>query len=437
MKYPLYAFLLLLSISSRAQDNYELIEKTSKLIADYQYSANGKVVTINDDLKLYLSFSKTNFVTYLKDFSATSSVYLQYGSAPDTLYLIEDIPLQKASAIYKRNYNVIEEIILEFPNPLRRKLIVNGSIIKTEQINTVSLFATSQNGDKLFIELGYLIHLIKEQKNTLTSGQAKSIKIRITDFFDANLSLDQLSQKLKPIESANNGIYNTFFKELRVEIDNLIVTYAKNRTAYKVLLARVEEQMGIASKSYENYNHYYIIDTMTTAFLSNYYYDDFEGNEYSNVIEINKNAKYRYKWNKEYANNLSKVNAYDKKVVEQKIASAKASKALFATFNTGAYIRTFSLVFGGMVGAMGAYGKWIDKDEIYHPNDIKNMLYGGGGAVVSSLLWSGIIHSRIKIRNNKLEKIKNQVKQREDEIKTLLEKRLEKRNDIPVIHTKK
>lgn len=438
MKPYSFLLLLLLSMQAFAQDHYDEIEASSKYISNTQFKLNGNIIIANDS-KAKFEFSKMNFVVNLKDLTATQSCYLQIGDNTDTLYLYE-FPLTKANSISISQVSNIYEVSLKFKNDdVLESKYANGKLVKSSKVNNVFFFTKEEDLNEFALKLGDVVHLSKEQKRIIPLNKAKSIRAEYNKFINSNMDdVEATISAVKAGLSTDLGIFQSLFTEILKIYEDKKIRYANANAAYNVLKTKIDRELNLASRTYENYNHYYIVDTLTTSFLKNYTADDFEKNQYQLVEKINRDAKYRYKWNKEFKNNIGQVNLYDQlKQIERK-ELLKLSKANSATYNTGAYIRTFALIFGGIGGIMGTYGKFFDKNEDAFSKSTANTLFYSSAALLgSSLLWSGIVHAKIKVRENKLEKTKRAIARREDDIKTLLEKRNEKRDGTPVIHEKK
>ncbi len=436
MKPFFIAMSILLSQTLFAQENIERIEKIAKEVSDIQYTANNLSYQ-SENTSYTISFAKSSFIVYLNNLTASQSYYSQAASK-DTLFLIEDIPLHRVSSIGLNVIGNLEVYILNFPsNLITVNQFYNGKPAGSNKQDFVYLFSHVNKFEDQFVKLGLLINLAKEEKNVLAKGKANKIYSEVHNYLNTAKTIEQRLETAKKMIAADVGIYQNLFKDVASSFEQQLAHYSKTASEYRILKSRIDTELKTAATSYTKYNSYLIIDTMTTAFLKKYSRDDFRNNEYGTITNINIDASYRYKWNKEFAQKYDQVKAYDQLKVMLAEREAHRQRMIAKTYSGGALIRTFMLTFGGISTMMGTYGMLDKEESAFSKPTSKVMLTAGASTVVTSLLWSGIVKGRISNANKKYQRTQAEIKKRERELETLLDKRSEKKNGTPVIHENK
>lgn len=436
MKPFVIAIFILLSQTIFAQENIDRIEKVAKEISNLQYTANNLKYQAGNTSST-ISFAKSSFIVYLNNLTASQSYYSQTASK-DTLFLIEDIPLHRVSSIDLNVTGNLEVYILNFPsNLITVNQFYNGKPAGSHKQDFVYLFSHVDKFEDQFVKLGLLINLAKEEKNLLAKGKSNKIYSDVYNYLHNEKTIEQRLEAAKKMVAADVGIYQNLFKNAASSFEQQLAHYSKTASEYRILKSRIDRELKTAATTYKNYNSYLIIDTMTTAFLKKFSPEDFRNNEYGTIKNINLDASYRYRWNKEFTQKYDQVKAYDQLKVMLAEREAHRQRMVAKTYSGGALVRMFMLTFGGISTLMGTYGMLDKEESAFSKPTSKVMLTAGASTVATSLLWSGIVKGRISNANKKYQRTQTEIKKRERELQTLLDKRLEKKNGTPVIHENK
>lgn len=200
--------MLLLSIKSQSQDNYATITSLSKEIARLQFEVDGITIQSGGE-KFTFGFSKSNFLTYLNNLSATQSVYKTVNGI-DSLLIIDNIPLEKATSLTANKVDNIVIIRLKFTSNL---IIVDhyasGQFIKKTRHDYVDFYSFYRDENEFIQKLGYLIHKSREINGYLKKGVADNINNELTEFFKVDTKPVFQLNALVQLNQKYTGIYQS------------------------------------------------------------------------------------------------------------------------------------------------------------------------------------------------------------------------------------
>jgi len=414
-----------------AQLSYQALDSLSSVANQLQKTADGTTASVSG-IDSYISFPEQSFGILFYNKLAFNVVYYKNNNK-EYIKLTESIDLSKSTSvrlIEERNHAMLA---ITFQGSIPKTTVYqNGKMIEQERENDLTLYCridnkggSLANHEKFLLTIAYIINVLKEEKGSLQKGRALALNEQWLSILKTEFpqNIDALEVFIK--KNKNSILENEALRRLHKYKELKMIVEVKKKEAQSGL-EKARSLMKLGHLSLNNYSYYYQVDTLTTRLLKTHNEKEIGKQKIDELGQLQTEARYRYKWNKAYADKKDKILEYDRLTrEEQELKLRLTRKSLNQTVIGG------GLVIVGILTGMTGLIVELSRDEssginTWHKIAIPSFTTG-------LVLMIGADSD--KRTNRKLKPIRTSIQQLTNDIgKELLDKRNETYMGRPLIN---
>ncbi|MCC5936238.1 MAG: hypothetical protein JJU34_03045 [Lunatimonas sp.] len=250
-------------------------------------------------------------------------------------------------AFYKNNFNQTLTKLAEAEKMLGQ---VNPRIMYLRIMSQFKLFESGRGSGFSSLEI------IRENVDTyLMDYEGVALK-------DHYLEIKQISKKLEFYPSSHAAFEK---RKLVVEFEKQIRSFKKN-----------------GDQSYKNYQDYLKADSIASFILLEYTRSDIGAEKYTEIYQLSRELKERYRWNKEYHDKLNQIKEWERLEAVVQYRKRKYDRTVYRLTSDSKIMIQAGLLSLGALSAMIGGGLMFDEQASWSGTEGSLVKFGLAGALI-------------------------------------------------------